>query len=172
MAADAPSAEHPAHIIVGVDGSSRGTTALTFALDEAVRCGDSVELVTAWTIDIEGAGLFPVYAPPADPSGDPEQDAKTIQADAIATVLKGASSPVPLTCTVRRGDPGHVLAEASKHARLLVVGSRGLGPIRAAVLGSVSRYSAHHAACPVVVVPSPDHPKGDAPQVDLAVTTT
>ena len=35
---------------------------------------------------------------------------------------------------------------------MLVVGSRGGGAFRAMVLGSVGRYAAAHASCPVVVV--------------------
>ena len=35
---------------------------------------------------------------------------------------------------------------------MLVVGSRGIGAFTAMVLGSVSRYAATHASCPVVVV--------------------
>lgn len=41
-------------------------------------------------------------------------------------------------------------------AGLTVVGSRGLGPVRRAVLGSVSRSVVHHAHGPVLVVRSID----------------
>jgi len=40
-----------------------------------------------------------------------------------------------------------------RDAALLVVGSRGLGRVSAAVLGSVSSFLLHHATCPVEVVP-------------------
>jgi nucleotide-binding universal stress UspA family protein len=36
---------------------------------------------------------------------------------------------------------------------MLVVGSRGLGGFRGLMLGSVGQQCAHHASCPVVIVP-------------------
>ncbi|PRX60426.1 universal stress protein family protein [Nonomuraea fuscirosea] len=44
------------------------------------------------------------------------------------------------------------LTEASRRADLVVVGSHGRGPLGSALLGSVSRGTLHHAACPVAVV--------------------
>lgn len=43
-----------------------------------------------------------------------------------------------------------------RHAELLIVGSRGHGAVRAALLGSTSHALAGDAPCPVVVVPSAD----------------
>lgn len=45
-----------------------------------------------------------------------------------------------------------VLLRHSRGARLVVVGSRGLGGVRAMLLGSVSQELLHHASCPVLVV--------------------
>lgn len=45
---------------------------------------------------------------------------------------------------------------ADNHAELLVVGSRGRGTVRAALLGSTSHALAGDAPCPVVVVPASD----------------
>ncbi|KAK9906052.1 hypothetical protein M0R45_000097 [Rubus argutus] len=55
------------------------------------------------------------------------------------------------------GDPKDVICQATEqmHVDLLVVGSRGLGMVKRAFLGSVSDYCAHHAACPVVIVKPP-----------------
>lgn len=50
------------------------------------------------------------------------------------------------------GDPAAVLAEHGVEADLLVVGSRGHGPLRRALLGGVSAVTGA-APCPVIVVP-------------------
>jgi nucleotide-binding universal stress UspA family protein len=54
------------------------------------------------------------------------------------------------------GKSGQVLVDASRHSRLLVVGTGehvGLGRI---MLGSTSHYCLGHASCPVVAVPALD----------------
>jgi nucleotide-binding universal stress UspA family protein len=50
-------------------------------------------------------------------------------------------------------EPADGLVAASEQVDLLVMGSRGLGPKRAVVLGSVSRKVVDRAACPVLVLP-------------------
>ena len=51
------------------------------------------------------------------------------------------------------GDPADVIADFSKGVDLLVCGSRGYGPARAVLLGSVSRRVTAEAHCPVIVLP-------------------
>ena len=51
------------------------------------------------------------------------------------------------------GRPGHELAVQSQSLDLLVVGSRGYGPLRAVLLGGVSHTLVRSAACPVIVLP-------------------
>jgi nucleotide-binding universal stress UspA family protein len=57
-----------------------------------------------------------------------------------------------------RDHPVPLLVEASEHAGLVVVGSRGLRGLRA--LGSVSERVAHRADCPVLVARPHARPKG------------
>jgi nucleotide-binding universal stress UspA family protein len=50
-------------------------------------------------------------------------------------------------------DAADGLVAASQNVDLLIMGSRGLGPKRAVLLGSVSRKVAERSACPVVILP-------------------
>ncbi|KAK9289741.1 hypothetical protein L1049_007900 [Liquidambar formosana] len=67
------------------------------------------------------------------------------------------SRAVKAEALILDGDPKEVICEAAEqmHIDLLVVGSRGLGMIKRAFLGSVSDYCAHHAKCPILIVKPP-----------------
>ena len=59
------------------------------------------------------------------------------------------------------GDAAAVLCEqAEKGVDLLVTGSRGYGPVRRVLLGSVSSMLMRSAGCPVLVAPRSDRPAG------------
>jgi nucleotide-binding universal stress UspA family protein len=67
------------------------------------------------------------------------------------------------------GDPAEVLIELSERLDALMCGSRGYGPLRAVLLGGVSRRLAVAARCPVVVIPRGEATIGlDAARVGLA----
>ena len=68
-------------IVVGVDGTPASDTALAFAIDEAVRSHDSVEMVTAWDTDVALTSLDLVYGV--------VMSAKEHQAKATAERTKG-----------------------------------------------------------------------------------
>jgi nucleotide-binding universal stress UspA family protein len=63
--------------------------------------------------------------------------------------------------SVSAGSAAQVLVDASAGADLLVVGSRGRGAVRSALLGSVALHCVTHASCAVVVVHpvDPDRPR-------------
>ena len=82
-----------------------------------------------------------------------------VQQQAAAIAAHGDSADGIL----RDGDPATVLVDASREADILVLGSRGYGPLRAVLLGSVSQAVIRHASCPIVVVPraaAREHPVG------------
>lgn len=69
--------------------------------------------------------------------------------DAIAT----APADVRAEACFVEGDPAAALSDASEALDLLVVGSRGYGPLGSVLLGSVGSSLIVRAACPVMVVP-------------------
>jgi len=142
-------------IVVGVDGSPGSVNALAFALGEARVRNADVKAVMAWHIPLAvyGNGLAPAMV-------GPEEFEKGAQA-ALEQALEEASvaqSGVSVTSVVREGQAADVLVEEARDADLLVVGSRGLGGFRGLLLGSVSQQCAHHAACPVAIVPNGNRP--------------
>lgn len=51
------------------------------------------------------------------------------------------------------GDPAKILVEASEELDLLVLGSRGYGPLHSVLVGGVAGRVVRDAACPVLVLP-------------------
>ena len=58
---------------------------------------------------------------------------------------------VPMEPLLLHGEPAEVLAEAASELDLLLIGSRGYGPVKGTLLGSVSARLMAAAPCPVMV---------------------
>ena len=138
-------------IVVGVDGSEASIEALMFAIDEARIHGADVKAVNAWHVPAfaYGAGMGPV---PVDLAAYPEV-ART-RLEQCLEAVGAAGSGVTVTPVVRQGLAADIICAEADGAELLVVGSRGLGGFRGLLLGSVSQHCAHHARCPVVILPN------------------
>jgi nucleotide-binding universal stress UspA family protein len=70
----------------------------------------------------------------------------------LRTAVAGVDD-VELDVSAFVGDPADVLIELSEHLDALVCGSRGYGPLRAVLLGSVSHRLVAESHCPVIVLP-------------------
>jgi nucleotide-binding universal stress UspA family protein len=131
-------------IVVGVDGSAPATAALRWSIAQARRTGGRVRAVTAWEIaSYAGWAVLPY--------DDLALAAGKLLSESVQEVGPEASD-VEIVESVVPGHPAQVLIDASAHAALLVVGSRGHGRFAGTLLGSVSQHCAQHAHCPVVVV--------------------
>jgi nucleotide-binding universal stress UspA family protein len=145
-------------IVVGVDGSIGSRRALRWAVAEARRTGSAVEAVTAWNWDgAEGAVLA------ATDRSQQRDHAERISAKEVDAVIAELGSSTPIAREVVEGHPVPVLVEASRTARLLVLGSHGYGRLHHAVLGSTSEEVVRQAHCPVVVIPVPHDKHATAP---------
>lgn len=132
-------------IVVGVDGSADSHHALAFAAEEARMRGSVLHVIHSWT--------FPAAMPGSDglPHADLKASAEAILDEAVASL--GDDPGVEIEPEIANELPAHALIHASEGAELLVVGSRGRGGFKGLLLGSVSQQCAHHALCPIVIVP-------------------
>jgi nucleotide-binding universal stress UspA family protein len=113
-------------VLAAVDGSPHAERALRWAVEQA--CLENRRL-TACAVG---------------------GDAEAVLADAVR--LTGELAPgLTVEPVARHGDPRQVLLELAEEADLLVMGSRGRGPMTSLLLGSVSSFVSAHASCPVVV---------------------
>jgi nucleotide-binding universal stress UspA family protein len=147
-------------VVVGVDGSEPSKQALRWGLFLARTIGAEIDAVTAWTIPtLAGAS----GAWPAD--WNPQQDAADVLHCTVIEVL-GEQPPVPVREIVAVGGAPRALLDASKDARILVVGSRGHGGFSGLLLGSVSAACAEHAPGAVLVIhghtPPPPAPQASS----------
>jgi monovalent cation/proton antiporter MnhG/PhaG subunit len=136
-------------ILVGVDGSEASLDAarVAAALDRGL--GRGLQIVHSYTLrPIPGASVVPDAR--EELARVDEQRAEELLAEAAGAL----GVPGEATQTVRNGsEPAALVALARDvDATLVVVGSRGRGAVRAALLGSFSMSILADAPCPVVVV--------------------
>lgn len=135
-------------VVVGYDGSPASQRALVWAAEVSRALGDSLKIIHAVELDLvpsrRGYALRPL-----NPS-----------LEMVAETMVGGPSTWPGTPLARSrvravhafGGPAGELVDASMTADLLVLGTRGRGRARSALIGSVSSAVAARAYCPVVVL--------------------
>ncbi|RLP84859.1 universal stress protein [Micromonospora sp. BL4] len=141
-------------VVVGVDGSPSSLVAAEHAARAALLRTRPLLLVHGY--------LHPLgYGVPLNPYdlGVPaptEEAQKMLERTAADLVDRWPG----LTVEVRQiaGGPGATMVEESRHAELVVVGSRGLGGFAGLLLGSVGTQVAAHAHCPVLLVRPDEQP--------------
>ncbi|MEJ8641384.1 universal stress protein [Streptomyces sp. MS1.HAVA.3] len=139
-------------IVVGVDGSNHSKEAVRWAVAQAALIGGRVHAVMAWDWNRNPFAIDPAAADVADAGAvTAEETARRKLADTV-TAAVGASPGVPVFRRVEQGTPAQVLVDASKEADLMVVGTRGYGGFKGALLGSVSQQVVQYSAGTVVVV--------------------
>ncbi|KAJ3319945.1 hypothetical protein HDU76_000410 [Blyttiomyces sp. JEL0837] len=160
----------PRNIVVALDSSSHSRFALSWALENVIRGGDHMILVSVgvfpgtWGDFLSNAFQGAVYN---------KERVEGLQQEAEEYALKSLMDAARIVQAHSEGTPGElkitheVLAFTRgtteprqvilttcdlRNADLLIVGSRGLGTLSRLLMGSVSEYCAHNAPCPVIVV--------------------
>lgn len=136
------------HVVVGYDGSQESKAAVHWAAAVAQRRARPLAVLSA-------AGV--------DPGSQQVAEAKELAEEGAALARKVAE--VEVTARSRGAGAVASLVDASEQAELIVMGNRGRGRLRGALLGSAAFSVAIHAHCPVAItrdtirpLPSPDFP--------------
>ncbi|KAI4311088.1 hypothetical protein MLD38_036015 [Melastoma candidum] len=154
---------------VAIDFSECSRKALRWASDNVVRPGDHLVLITVRPEGNYEEGEMQLWETTGSPYiplheiSDPavmkrygvKPDAETL--DIINTAV--AQKEVEVLLKIYWGDAREKLCEAIDKIPLtcIIIGNRGLGKIKRAIMGSVSNHVVNNGSCPVTVVKSSDH---------------
>jgi nucleotide-binding universal stress UspA family protein len=134
-------------VAVGYDGMAESQAALEEAAALARKFGASMRVIGVLT---PTPALGAAAAAQTDAEGGPDFQTRIHQAVAA---LEPELRALPV---IEKGDPVEKLLEdAELGVDLLVLGSRGFGPVMRLLIGSVSSRVIRRAPCPVLVVPRP-----------------
>jgi nucleotide-binding universal stress UspA family protein len=137
-------------IVAGTDGSEESLRAVEWATREALLRDAPLRIVSAAMLlpRMIGSHGMSDYATVTDVIRKKRDQALAAAADRVTTMAPA----LLVDADPLEGEAAQAVTESGSGALMLVVGSRGLGAFTAMLLGSVSRYAAGHASCPVVVV--------------------
>lgn len=135
-------------IVAGVDGSPESLAAADWAAREAVRRGLALRLVHAWRWE-------PLDIPLEQDRTHQERWADEVLRAAESTIT-GAHPGLAVTAEVLPDTPVTALLSTEERAEMLVIGSRGHGPVVGFLLGSHGQQIIASATRPVVAVRSRD----------------
>jgi nucleotide-binding universal stress UspA family protein len=162
------------NVLVGVDGSPNGRDAIALATQLRGHDGRltlahvhrSELATTAATVHaLEVVSLPPAaYGGMVPPVGE-YIDGMLKEANGRLQELSGVDAHAVY------GIPGEELAAFGDAVDILVVGSRGYGPVRRLVVGSTSNYLERHARCSLLVLPrtvgTAGAPGGSKPRAEM-----
>jgi nucleotide-binding universal stress UspA family protein len=131
-------------VVVGVDGSKASKEASLFAAGEALRRHDSLHAVHAWLEKTRG--------PVSEAFERDDLLRHQLVLDETVKVLQDTFPALRIQRHLDTGAPASVLMRHAPKAALLVVGSRGHGPVKQFLLGSVSSALILTADCPLAIV--------------------
>jgi nucleotide-binding universal stress UspA family protein len=147
-------------ILVALDGSEPAGKALDFALDLAEKYSAEILLLSVFQPVIVPMISPQITAAPYIPPvavGTYSKELKASHEKVLSEALKKAREIKPnleISTKIVEGRPSEKIVETAKEGNfdIVVMGSRGLGGIKAFFLGSVSDRVADEATCPVLIV--------------------
>lgn len=134
---------------VACTASKEAKAAVAAAVEVARALGAELEVIGVVCVDLYGTSAM-MGGRSYVVSGDDIE--RSVQEELDALVV-GLPADVKAEAVVLEGDPAEQIVNRTTGLDLLVIGSRGYGPLHAVLAGAVSGRVAHDAHCPVIVVP-------------------
>ena len=143
----------PTTILLATDGSDEAKRATEAATELSRETGSEVHLVYVLPTPAQLTGHH-LYSDEVRESliGGAERDAETFLKEQAEKIGSGGGKVADTH--LRSGDPDKEILRTAESlgVGLIVVGSRGLGAVSRALMGSVSDSVVKHAHCPVLVI--------------------
>jgi nucleotide-binding universal stress UspA family protein len=133
---------------VGFDGSQESRLALSSAAGLAEAAGAPLRVISVLARPAPGHPMFAFTS-----YREHLEQLRTDLESRLYDVLEALPARPAMEPLVLDGEPAEALTEHAGELGLLVVGSRGYGPLRRVLLGSVSDALLEHIPCPVMIVP-------------------
>ena len=157
-----------AKIGVGFDDTPQAHDALAVARSLALRTGGRLHIV--WAAHLAAKALPHAFVSFLEPNYFQEVREK------VERRLEQAAAPIRdellVKTEIASGASTAALVQRSRDLDLLVLGSRGYGPLQRALLGSISRGVVNNAHCPVLVIPRGITALDDGPEAVTDAQTT
>jgi nucleotide-binding universal stress UspA family protein len=137
--------------LVAYDGSEHAERALREAIDIATAGRGRLTVLTAICSPARWTSASPETMVAARDLGpELEERGRALLSHAVSLVPE----ETPVTTVLAQEPVRRALLRCAEQrcADLIVMGSRGRGPVQAALLGSVSHYVLHHSPVPVLIV--------------------
>jgi nucleotide-binding universal stress UspA family protein len=136
----------PTRILLATDGSKEAELAATTAVDLAKGTNSELHVVY-----VEPA--LPMIADFADPGPErTEPESRRLLDEQVRHIEDAGGTVAEAHLRLGRPDDQIVRVSEESGAGLIVMGSRGRGGVRRALMGSVSDSVVRHAHCPVLIV--------------------
>ncbi|SMC94803.1 universal stress protein [Lentzea albidocapillata] len=146
-----------APVVVGVDGSSSALEAVRWAAEDCTRHHAPLRLVHGYLLPARG---YPEVVLTSTEVRHAIETQARAWLDEAAEAARAAALGIEVTTHVATCGAAALLIEESREARLMVLGSQGLGGVTGLLVGSTALALASHGQCPLVVVRGTTHPEG------------
>src|SRR5215207_1400043 len=148
----------PTKILLATDGSKEANLAARTAVDLADKTGS--ELHVAFVLRTQDASEYGTMGFNTEKAHEEEIErmGQRLLGEQVRRIEEAGGTVAGAHFRVSRPDQGILAVGEDESIGLIVLGSRGLGGVKRALMGSVSDSVVRHAHCPVLVVRKEDDP--------------